>query len=138
MGILWLAIIIIAILVDLFTSIFLFSGFSIGALIALVLNIFGVASHIQIIVFAVIGILFILIVSPKIKKNIAKNHKNRFKSNEERLIGKEFLAEQDIENEELVKLEGVYWTLKNEGALIKKGEIFKVISVKGNKIIIKK
>lgn len=138
MGILWLAIIIITILVDVFTSIFLFSGFSIGALVALVLNIFGAEIYIQVIVFAIIGILFILIVSPKIKQSIAKNYKDKFKSSEERLIGREFLAEQDIEKEQLVKLEGVYWTLKNEGTLIKKGESFKVIAVKGNKIIIKK
>ena len=138
MGILWLAIIIITILLDLVTSIFLFSGFSIGALVALILNIFDVAIYIQVVVFAIIGIIFILIVSPEIKKNITSNYKDRFKSSEERLIGKEFLAEQDIGKEEVIKLEGIYWTLKNEGSLIKRGEKFKVIAVKGNKIIVKK
>ena len=35
-------------------------------------------------------------------------------------------------------MDGIYWTVKNEGDTIKKGEKFKIIGIEGNKINNKK
>lgn len=138
MGLIWVAIIIIAVLVDIFTSIFLFSGFSIGGIVALIMEFLGVPLYVQVIAFSIIGILFIVLVSPKIKKAIQNNKKNTVKTTEEQLVGREIIAEKDIRDEELMLFEGVYWTFKNNGQFIEKGDSMKVIAIDGNKIIVKK
>lgn len=138
MGLFWLVIIVVAVLIDLLTSAFIFSGFSIGAMVAIVLSIFNVPFYIQVLVFSIIGVLFILFLSPRIKKSIKKNSNNAVKNTEEKLVGKELISEKDIEKEEVMIFEGSYWTFKNIGEEIKKGDSIKVLSVEGNKIIVKK
>ncbi|MGL5617086.1 MAG: NfeD family protein [Sarcina sp.] len=138
MGLFWLVIIVLAVLIDLLTSAFIFSGFSIGAMVAIVLSIFNVPFYIQVLVFSIIGVLFILFLSPRIKKAIKRNSNNVVKNTAEKLVGKELISEKDIEKEELMIFEGSYWTFKNIGEKIKKGDSIKVLSVEGNKIIVKK
>lgn len=138
MGLFWLGIIVIAVLIDIFTSSFLFSGFSIGALLAMLIYFLEGNLYIQVIVFAIVGVLFILFISPKVKKSITKNFDKTINKIDGNLIGKIIISEKDIINEEIMILEGAYWTFKNEGEAIKKGDLIKITSIQGNKILVKK
>lgn len=133
---LWLAVIVLAIMIDLVTSDFLFSGFSIGALVALILAMINTSVISQIIIFGLVGVMFIFLIYPIIRKYLDMN-KVESKSREESYIGKEIILEEDIAKEGKLKLDGVYWTFKSEEK-IKKGEKAKIISIEGNKIIIKR
>ncbi|WP_066873816.1 NfeD family protein [Clostridium mediterraneense] len=133
---LWLAVIVLAIMIDLVTSDFLFSGFSIGALVALILAMINTSVISQIIIFGLVGVMFIFLIYPIIRKHLDMN-KVETKTREESYIGKEIILEEDIAKEGKLKLDGVYWTFKSEER-IKKGEKVKIISIEGNKIIIKR
>ncbi len=133
---LWLAVIVLAIMIDLVTSDFLFSGFSIGALVALILAMINTSVISQIIIFGLVGVMFIFLIYPIIRKYLDMN-KVESKTREESYIGKEIILEEDIAKEGKLKLDGVYWTFKSEEK-IKKGEKAKIISIEGNKIIIKR
>lgn len=133
---LWLAVIVLAIMIDLVTSDFLFSGFSIGALVALILAMINTSVISQIIIFGLVGVMFIFLIYPIIRKHLDMN-KVETKTREESYIGKEIILEEDIAKEGKFKLDGVYWTFKSEEK-IKKGEKVRIISIEGNKIIIKK
>ncbi|MGL5574774.1 MAG: NfeD family protein, partial [Sarcina sp.] len=83
----WLFVIIIAVILDFSTSDFVFSGFGVGAILALILNVLGLSTIIQIIVFGVVGAVFIFAIYPIIKKRIKKD-KLGTKVMEETYIGK--------------------------------------------------
>jgi membrane protein implicated in regulation of membrane protease activity len=57
---------------------------------------------------------------------------------EQGYIGREFSVDEDVLDKATIKIDGVYWTVKNEGELIKKGDRVKVIGIEGNKIVIRK
>ncbi len=53
-------------------------------------------------------------------------------------LGQEFVANIDIIKEEQMKVNGVYWRVKNIGSPIISGESFIVVNIENNKLIIKK
>ena len=57
---------------------------------------------------------------------------------EDKYIGMEFTAEEDIVEKVQLKVEGIYWTGYNTGEIIKQGEKFKVEKIVGNKLMLKK
>ena len=57
---------------------------------------------------------------------------------EEAYIGKEFTIEEDIDEKAKVKFQGIYWTVKNVGKPLKKGDLVQVIGIEGNKLLIAK
>ncbi|WP_308937103.1 NfeD family protein [Clostridium tepidum] len=57
---------------------------------------------------------------------------------EKNYVGETFIADKDIEQEGVLKFKGVCWRATNNGSYIKKGDKVKIISVKGNKIFVKK
>ncbi|WP_297634325.1 NfeD family protein [uncultured Clostridium sp.] len=135
--ILWIVVAILGIGIDLMTSAFLFSFFSVGSLGALILEAFGVGFGIQVIVFFIVSILLIIFCYPIVKKKLRQSTK-RVKTMEEEYIGKKFIAYEDIEKEGRIKVGGVYWAGINEGEKILKNEEFTVIGIEGSKLKIKK
>ena len=131
--VLWIIVAIVAIVVDLCTSTFLFVWISIGALAAMVANMFGLDLQKQVIIFSVISIISISIGYPWAKKKFKKSVK-RTPLMEETYIGKEFVAEEDITNTASIKVGGIYWTAENKGKNILKGKKFKIIGIEGNKL----
>ncbi|WP_242851444.1 NfeD family protein [Clostridium sp. DMHC 10] len=57
---------------------------------------------------------------------------------EEKYIGKELVAERDIEETSKIMVGGIYWTVENIGHPIKRGEKFVITGIKGNKFLITK
>ena len=68
----WLLVVVIGVLIDLLNSSFLFVGFSIGALAALIINVFKLPILLQFVAFAVVSSLFFILIFPKVRKNIKK------------------------------------------------------------------
>ncbi|MGL4739992.1 MAG: NfeD family protein [Sarcina sp.] len=132
----WLIVIVVAVVLDLVTSDFLFSGFSIGAVVALLLDLLGVNIIIQIIVFGIVGAVFTFTMYPIIKKKLKKDNV-RLNLMEENYIGQEFVLEKDVNDEILLKFQGTYWTFKTKEPILK-GESAKIIAVEGNKLLIEK
>lgn len=133
----WIVIFVVMILIDIATSGFLFVWFSIGAAGAIITHLLGGNAIIQIIVFALISIICLAFGYPMAKKFI-KSTVKRTPLMEEKYIGKELIAENNIEEVSKIMVGGVYWTAKNIGHPIKKGEKFVITGIKGNKLLITK
>ena len=130
----WLVLSIGAILIDIFTSAFLFVWFAIGGFAAIAGGLAGLEFSGQLVVFIVVSLISLAIGYPFVKKKF--NNTTSTLLMEETYIGKEFLAEEDIDKTSRFKVGGIYWTGKNDGVKINKGEMFKVIGIKGNKLLI--
>ncbi|MDS0524546.1 NfeD family protein [Clostridium sp. SHJSY1] len=136
MLIFWLVFSIGMVIVDIFTSTFLFVWFAFGGGAAIVANLLGANITIQIIVFGLIGILAVAIGYPWAKKKFKTSIKHT-PLMEETYVGKQFTAEEDIEKTTRFKVSGIYWTGSNVGNIIKKGQKFEVVGIDGNKLMIK-
>ncbi|MBU5316494.1 NfeD family protein [Clostridium bornimense] len=132
---LWVVIIIAAVTIDICSSNLLFVWFGLGALVAILLNVLGISFVVQLISFVLIGIIATLIFYPIFKKKLKEIPKTL--TREEEIIGKEFIANTDIEDTGSVMIEGIYWTVINEGKAIKTGEKFIITGIVGTKFTIK-
>ena len=132
---LWAVIIIAAVTIDICSSNLLFVWFGLGALVAILLNVLGISFVVQLISFVLIGIIATLIFYPIFKKKLKEIPKTL--TREEEIIGKEFIANTDIEDTGSVMIEGIYWTVINEGKAIKTGEKFIITGIVGIKFTIK-
>lgn len=133
----WLVIGVVCILMDLATNAFLFVWFAIGAFAAIVAQVLGYGTVVQVVVFATVSIVIMAIGYPLVKKTI-KRTVEKTPTMEESYIGRTFTADEDIENEALLKIDGIYWTVKNEGEHVTKGDKIKIKGIDGNKIIVYK
>lgn len=132
----WIILGIILILVDVFTSAFIFVWISLGAFAAAIAEAAGLSLAAQGGIFFIISVIACLSGYPWAKKKF-KNIK-RTELMEDKYIGMEFIAEEDIIEKVQLKVDGIYWTGYNEGERISKGEKFKIERIEGNKLMLKK
>lgn len=137
MFMLWLAIAIITLLLDIITSSFLFIWFTIGGMAALIAMTFNYSQYIQWVVFISVSVIFMAVGYPLVKKTIKKTVP-RTATMEEGYIGREIIIDEDVIEKALIKIDGIYWTIKNQGTPIKKGDKVIITGLEGNKILIKK
>lgn len=134
---LWVLVGTAALIVDIATSSFFFAGMTIGSIAAIITQMTGAAFKVQFLVFAVVSIVAIIIeyqwLRSKLKKSIPETL-----TMEKTYVGRKIVAEEDIVERGKIKLEGIYWTVENQGDPILKGEKAEIIGIKGNKFIIKK
>ena len=134
----WVAIILLAIVVEIATVELVGIWFVPGALIALVLALFGVHWAIQVGVFAVATVLFIIFFRKKLIQYLSKD---KSKTNTDLLIVKELKLITPIafQTPGSVKINGVVWSasLEDETAELKEGSLVKVVEIKGNKLIVR-
>lgn len=135
--ILWIIISVVALVVDIATSAFLFMWFTVGGIAAIIALIFGSSTAIQIIVFIAVSAISMAIGYPMIKKTL-KSTVPRTNTMEESYIGREIIVDEDVVEKASVKVDGIYWTIKNIGEPVKKGDSVRVTSIDGNKLIVKK
>lgn len=133
----WFLLIIISILLDVTTSGFMFSIFSIGAFGAILCNFMNLSVIMQIAVFSIINIILMFTLVPYMKKKMLKSTDN-FVLQENRLIGKEIVLSEDLNDTLLVNIDGVFWTIKTLSGTILSGETVKIVSLEGNKYIVEK
>ena len=134
--IIWLLIAFLAVVIDIVTSSFIFMWFSIGAIVAIILSLLGLAIKIQILAFLIIGIAMVCVGYPWVKKKF-KVEKNHIPLMEQTYIGKIMIAEKDIDEKSEIKVSGIYWTVINKGSKINKGDKFVITGIEGNKLTVK-
>jgi membrane protein implicated in regulation of membrane protease activity len=133
----WIIIAALVVIIDITTSNFLFSFFAVGAFGAMIAEMFNVSVGTQILIFLAVNLITVSIGYPLTKKSLEKKVE-RLPLMEEKYIGLIKKAEEDIKEEGRIKLEGIYWGVRNIGEEIKIGEKFKILSIEGIKFIIKK
>jgi membrane protein implicated in regulation of membrane protease activity len=107
---------------------------AIGAIIAEILNYPFIT---QFMVFMVVSVVLIVICYPIVKKNIKKYVKPT-PVREETYVGKEILVDEEMVKNNALKIDGVYWNIKEQGYTLKRGDIVKVVTMEGNRLVIKK
>ncbi|WP_461615515.1 NfeD family protein [Clostridium sp. Marseille-QA1073] len=132
----WLLLIAFVIVIDFLTSDFVYSWLIIGFIPAFLLGFF-VVFPVQVFIAVMIGGISIVLGLKYSRKYIKKNIKQE-KLMMGKYLGQEFVANIDIIKEEQMKVNGVYWRVKNIGSPIISGESFIVVDIENNKLIIKK
>ncbi len=137
--IIWLviaAILIVSEIVSLGLTTIWFAG---GAIVAAVLAHFGAHWLIQILVFAVVSSVLLVLTRPIAQKHLMKDME---KTNIDGLLGAEGLVTETIDNnkaEGVVFLEGKEWTARSvNGDVIDKDSKVKVESISGVKLMVTK
>lgn len=131
---LWIAIILTAIVIDIVSAQFMLFSFSIGGLIALILDLSGVSEVIQIIAFLVVSVICIFTLVPVFKKYI-KATATEYKERENTYIGSSHRVVL-TETSKCVKIDGALWRIKSEDVLQDGNEV-EVVSVEGNTLVVK-
>ncbi len=134
--IVWILVAIAVIAIDIVTSTFFFFFFSLGAFVAIILSLIGISVAWQIVAFLVMGVATVSIGYPWAKKKF-KADVNHVPTMEQTYIGKEMIANEDMEEKSKIKVSGIYWTAYNKGKIIKKGERYTITGIEGNKLIVK-
>jgi membrane protein implicated in regulation of membrane protease activity len=134
---LWIIISITALLVDIVTSAFLFLWFTVGGIAAIIALIFNASFTVQLIVFIAASAISMGIGYPTVRKYLGKSVK-KTSTMEEGYINRVIIADDDFVETAKVKVDGIYWTVKNYGEPIKKGDSVIITSIEGNKLIVKK
>ena len=137
MIIFWVIVAIGALFIDITTSSFMFVWFALGAIVALAAMFFNASVVVQVIIFVAVTAASMAVGYPIVKRTIKKTV-GKTLTMEEAYIGKEFTIEEDIDVKGKIKFQGVYWTVKNVGKPLKKGELVQVIGIEGNKLLIAK
>jgi len=133
----WVAVAVVALFIDITTSSFMFVWFAIGAVAAILAIVFNATVVVQAIIFGVVTAVFMAVGYPIVKKTIKKTVE-RTLTMEEGYVGKEFTITKDIDDKGNIKFQGIYWTVKNVGEPIKKGDMVQVTGIEGNKLLIVK
>ena len=111
--------------------------FSIGALLVMFLSIFIESILWQVIIFAVVSIILLVIAT----KYLVDRDKNvKYNTNLQGIISQKGIVVQDIEPYEVgvVKLNGEEWSaISKDKVKIKKGSIVEVVQIEGVKLIVK-
>lgn len=135
--VLWIIISVAALVVDIATSAFLFLWFTVGGIAAIIAYILGFSMGVQVIVFIAVSAISMAIGYPLMRKSL-KGTVSKTKTMEESYIGRELNVDEDVVEKAMLKLDGIYWTIKNIGEPVKKGDKVKVVGIEGNKLIVKK
>jgi len=135
--IIWIVIALGALAIDIVTSSFMFVWFAIGAIAAIVSIAFNSSVVIQVIVFIAVSAVCMAVGYPIVKRTIKKTVSKTL-TMEETYIGTEFTITKDIDIKAFIKFQGIYWTVKNVGKPLVKGDLVQVIGIEGNKLLIAK
>lgn len=139
-NIIWMALIVATIVIELSTEELDCIWFTIGAIVALVVSLCGVESIvIQVVIFVVVSGVLLFTVG-RWARAMLKNHKTE-PTNIEAAIGQEVVVIKDADhlNYGEGKYAGLVYTLTcHEGESVKAGEVAIITEVSGNKFYVKK
>ncbi|QAT41126.1 NfeD family protein [Clostridium sp. JN-9] len=135
--ILWIIIGAVALVADLITSVFLFVWFTIGSIAAIIAMSLGYSTTVQVITFVSVSAVFMAVGYPLIKETIKKTVK-KTPTMEQSYIGRKVTVDEEVMEKAIIKINGIYWTVKNIGEPVKKGDSVEICDIEGNKLLIKK
>ena len=137
MLILWIVLALAFLFVELQTVALVCVWFVVGALTALVANLLGAVVWLQILLFALVSLVMLLLMRPFLRKYV-EPHKIR--TNVDAMIGKEAVVTEAIDNltgTGTVKLDGKLWSARSaDGSRIPVGMVVSIQSVEGVKAIV--
>ena len=137
-AIVWLAVAIVLLIVEIITLGLTTIWFAGGALVACVAAALQADFLVQVILFLVVSVVLLFFTRPVAVRYM---NKNRTKTNAESLMGKEAVVLQEINNLKAsgqVQLNGIEWTARAENMedVIEKGAIVCVKKIEGVKLIV--
>ncbi|MBU3114469.1 NfeD family protein [Clostridium lacusfryxellense] len=133
----WVLVALGALVIDITTSSFMFIWFAIGAVAAIIAVGLNASVVVQTISFVAVSAVVMSVGYPIVKRTIKKTVTKTL-TMEEGYIGKEFVITKDIDEKANIKFQGIYWTVKNVGEPLKKGDSVQVTGIEGNKLLIAK
>ena len=133
----WLAAIIVFLLVEAGTVALVSIWFAGGALLAMIAAALGASVPVQLAVFVLSSGLLLALMWPLAKKRINGRH---VRTNADRLIGREVLVTEQIENLKEtgeIKVNGVLWTaVSTDGSVIPVGSLVRIERLEGAKVYV--
>lgn len=134
----WLGITIIAVIVEFLTVDLVSIWFAAGSIIALIANLFGASQTIQIVLFAIVTIVAIIVTRPLAKKYLRANVE---KTNFDRVIGKHGLVTKTItaDNKGEVSVMSTSWLASSlDNSTLNEGDYCEIMAVEGAHLVVKK
>lgn len=138
--IIWLAIFILSVVVEIISLGLTTIWFAAGALVALILAAVKLPLWIQVVAFLVVSVVLLIYTRPLAVKYF---NKDRSLTNAEGLVGKNALVTEDIDNvlgKGQAIVDGQEWSARaaDDSETIKKGDSVEIIAINGVKLIVKK
>lgn len=135
--IIWIAILIGGIAIEVATLNLVSVWFAVGALAAFIALTLGANFVVQLVVFAIVSAIMLCLIRP-LTTDILKP--KGAKTNADRIIGEFALVTETISNAQSkgqIKISGQIWSAKsNDGQIINEGKTVKIISISGVKAIV--
>lgn len=138
MTLVWIIILVVSVIIEAITIDLVSIWFALGALIALVFNLFHISQAIQIISFIIVSVLCIVISRPLAKKYLRTR---TVKTNLDRMIGKHCLVTETItaNNKGEVQVMGNLWMATSlDNITITAGNYAQIIAIEGAHVVVKK
>ena len=137
MSIVWVVLMVVFLVVEAATAGLTCIWFAVGSLAALIAALFDAQLWLQIVWFLVISFVTLYFTRPLVKKYVNSRSQP---TNADRVIGKEALVTEDIDNVEAtgaVSVGGKVWTARSaDGGRIKSGAVVSVLRIEGVKLIV--
>lgn len=139
MWIVWLAIFVVAIIIEATTTELVSIFFCFGSIVALIISFIpGASWWVQLIVFIVVSGASLLGLRPLVHKYFNKEKRN---TNVDELIGKKItILDLDKDNLYEAKVNGLVWrvTTVDEEEQLKENDKAEVVAISGNKLVVRK
>lgn len=139
MTIVWLVIVAVMLVIEIFTLGLTTIWFSIGAVAAAIASGVGAPLWLQVLLFCVVSVAIMLLVRPFAMKVM---NNDRMKTNIEEIVGLHAEVIVDIDNQKeqgLVRLRGVEWMARSvDGNKIAVGEVVTVEAIAGVKLMVRR
>ncbi|MDP4089912.1 MAG: NfeD family protein, partial [Bacillota bacterium] len=107
------------------------------AVAAIIANVLGYQISAQVITFVFVSALFTGVGYP-LAKNTIKKTVVKTPTTEEGYIGRQLTIDENVIEKANIKIDGIYWTVKNDGEPIEKGSRVTITGIEGNKLLIRK
>lgn len=133
----WTIVMVVAIIVEAITVDLVSIWFAVGACVTLVAELLGLSQTIQIVLFAAVSILCIIVTRPLSKKYLKTNI---IKTNLDRVVGEHCLVTETITPDEKgeIKVMGQLWAASSvDNMVIEKGQQAEVIAIEGSHVVVK-
>ena len=135
----WLGIFVLTVVLEAVTQDLVSIWFSLGSMAALCVS-FGVPFWVEIIVFFVVSTITLIFTRPLVKKLMDRQIR---KTNTDDFVGKKVKVVSDIDKFDggEIKINGIIYTAilqEEENEAILKDSIVEIITLKGNKVVVKK
>lgn len=133
----WTIVMVVAIIVEAITVDLVSIWFAVGSCVALVAELLGLSQTIQIVLFAAVSILCIIVTRPLSKKYLKTNI---IKTNLDRVVGEHCLVTETITPDEKgeIKVMGQLWAASSvDNMVIEKGQQAEVIAIEGSHVVVK-